>query len=487
MTSIKRLMPIVHSLRRWYSQANRTAKRTSTTKSLNLEHLETRITPTTYYADVDGVPGNEVINTTSNALSITYPRTGAVQTFSGLAPYNNVQFANLNQVPGDEILLTNRVSINGIPANSQNVTVISAVQNSARSFNVGPWTDYIMGEVNGQPGTDVVFHNAGGLFGGNHVAVLMRQAGAIGVYPYDPTYNFNNIQLIDLDGQPGDEILLTYRLNINGVPANSQNVTVITPAQNSQQSLNVGPWTDFLIGEVNGQPGTDLVFHNAGGLSGGNHVTVLMQQSSVIGAYPYSVPTSFNNIQLVNLNQAPGDEILLTYRLNINGVPANNQNVTVITPAQNSLRTFNVGSWTDFLMGEVNGQPGTDVVFHNAGGLFGGNHVAVLMRQAGALGVYNYDPTFKFNNIQLADLDGQPGDEILLTYRLTVNGFPANSQNVTVITPALNTTSIYNVGPWTDFTIQDVDQIPGSEVLFTYKGTLQAILNQRQGKVIFVA
>jgi hypothetical protein len=445
-------------------------------RKLSLERLESRECKATFYTDVDTVPGVERIDTTQDSVFITSLVDGATKSFRGLGRFNNINFSNLNAVAGDEIILTHRSTLNGIPTNDRTVTVISAAQQTSRVFDVGRWSNMVASEFNGDVGVDLAFHNGSPNFVGDRVTTLMRTLGTLQTVSYDSLPFFNTVEVVDLDGTTGNELLLTKRQTINGTSANGMIVSIVNPRAAASRSYDVGSWTNSIFGEVNGSVGTDVVFHNAN--FGRNRVSVLASTAGTVKLTSYSPKEVFNAVQLVNLDAIPGDEILLTF----NATFFNNGSiVTVVSPAQSSLRSFDVGPWTGVVVGEMNGEGGMDLAFHN--GRTGSNRLTLLMSRSGTLAKTSWELLPLFNNVVMQDLDGQPGNELLLTMRSTINGINNNNRTVSVITPRSLQLTTYNVGPWSSYEFINVDGVAGMEVVFFGPNQSRKTINHRLRRV----
>jgi|GEM_PF-5499204 len=381
---------------------------------------------------------------------------GHTETFTNLPAFNNAQQVNLGD-GGTDVLLTDRVSINGVPANGHLVTLINPRQNSARAYDVGPWWETrTIHPVEGQTYTDVVFDSPAGIFSVSNLSVLT--ASGVQTYPHLPA--FNGVQQVDSGGN-GENLVLTYQFSVNGIAANGHIVTVVNPRQASTHSYDVGPWsTSITIAPTTGQAATDVVFYYPAGIFSGNgNLSVLTST----GVESFSNLPAFNNVQTVNLGDG-GTDLLLTYNFAVNGIPANGHTITVVNPRQGVPRSYNVGPWQYSLsINPVAGQSYSDIVFFAPTGLFSTGNLSILT----AGGIQTYSNLKPFNSIQKVDSGGN-GTNLLLTDTIYVNGIAINNQTVTVVNPRQTSAQAYFVGPWTYNYVTPATGRPGNDVVFVY-------------------
>jgi len=134
------------------------------------------------------------------------------------------------------VLFTNVRSINGVglPATA---TVLTARTQDVHTYQVGSPNAMQIADLDGQPGSEVLFTNVRSINGvGLPATATVLTIRTQDVHSYQ-VGSPNAMQIADLDGQPGSEVLFTNVRSINGVglPATATVLTIRTQDVHSYQ------------------------------------------------------------------------------------------------------------------------------------------------------------------------------------------------------------------------------------------------------------
>jgi len=109
----------------------------------------------------------------------------------------------------------------------------------------------------------------------------------------------NRLQLVDLDGQPGSEMLFTNLFTINGFGQPAQ-ATVITPRTGAAKTYDVGSPSSMMVAELDGAPGQELIF------ASGTSISVLTHRTQEFTTYQTG---RWNSFYVADFDGVAGDEI----------------------------------------------------------------------------------------------------------------------------------------------------------------------------------
>jgi hypothetical protein len=410
--------------------------------------------------DSDGLPETITINGT--AVRITSRASSIVRQYR-VSAWNSIQFAALNDRPGDEILFTNLRTINGNPLPSQ-ATVIAYTFNLAKTYDVGSPNQVQLHELNGLPGAEVIFTNLrliNGLSQPAKVAVVNSRSRSLATYDIG---SGAHLRFAELDGRPGDEMLFTNLRTINGAARPAQ-ATVIAYAANLAKTYAVGSPNSVRLHELDERPGAEVIFANLWSINGvpqPAQVTVLNSRTRSLATYRVGTGT---HLQFVELDGRPGDEMFFTNLRTING-SAQPAQATVIAYTANFTKTYAVGNPNLAQLHDLDGQPGLEALFTNLrliNGVPQAAKAAVLNSRTRSVATYNVGTAAR---LQFAELDGQPGDEILFTNLRTIIGVALAAQ-ATIVDCRVGIANTFKVGSPHIFILAERNQKPGSEVVFT--------------------
>lgn len=272
-----------------------------------------------------------------NKVEVLNP--SGLQTYQNLPEFDSIKTVNLGSGSSDDLLLTNSVSVFGIPVNNPSVTVINPDQATSNTYNIGNWRNEF------QDGNNLIFDDL--LFTGHNISVI--NGSGLNSYQDLPTYD--TVQTVNLGGADQHDLLLTDRVaSFFGVPVNSPTVTLLNPDTQTVKSYNIGTWRQEF------QEGNYLIFDNL--RFSGNMITVL----SPSGLTVYSNLPQFNNVDAIQVGDPADVDVVLTGSINFFGIPANSTQVTVLRLASNTKTTYTLPTW------EFDARVGNDLDFYN---LFG--------------------------------------------------------------------------------------------------------------------
>lgn len=279
---------------------------------------------------------------------------------------------------------------------------------------------------------------------------------------------WNYYGLAKLDDLPGEEIYFTNLRTLQGVGQPSQ-ASVISYAANVVKTYDVGPPNGVQLRELDGEPGLEMVFSNLWTINGvpqPAEVTVISSRKRSVARYDVQKP---NFMQFGELNGRPGEEMLFTNVRTING-SAQPGKATLVIYLINLVVTYDVGRPNFVQFHELDGYDGLEAVFTNLWliqGVAQPAQVSVLNGRKRIL-TTSQVPAKAAGYLQFAELDGRPGDEMLFTNLRLIQGV-AQPCEATIVETRERIAKTFNVGSPYTWNISDVSPAPGSEVVFTSK------------------
>lgn len=218
--------------------------------------------PRTFSHDLNADNVAERISVSGATVQVTSPTSNIVRKYS-VGAWNQLQFGEFDGRPGDEILITNLQTINGVPMAAR-ATVISYLINLAKPYSVGTPNHLQIHDLDGLPGAEVVFTNLWTING----AAQSAQARIISSrYRTLTSYSIgrpNRKEFAELNGLPGDEMLFTSLWTINTIPQPAQ-ATVLDFRNKKVQTFSVGAASSYRLVPRQGKPGHDVVFQRRTG------------------------------------------------------------------------------------------------------------------------------------------------------------------------------------------------------------------------------
>jgi uncharacterized protein YrzB (UPF0473 family) len=250
----------------------------------------------------------------------------------------------------------------------------------------------------------------------------------------------------DFDGVPGLEFAT---ITADTVRITSLNSTVI-------RQYSVARWNRVQQLDLDGQPGNELLFTNLrtiNGVAQSAKATVVTHRLGEVRTYDVGKP---NHLEVFGLDDQVGKEVLFTNLWIVNGFPQPAQAI-VLTHRIREVRTYNVGRPNHFEIVKLDNKPGREVLFTNLMRINGFPQFAdatILTHRIHDVRTYNVGRPLYF---RVTDLDGNAGDEVAFI----------KQDNVAVITHFLNEKYVYPVGLWRSFQVIEADGVPGNELKFT--------------------
>jgi titin len=437
---------------------------------LNVNNASTRtydIGPwsTLQVANLDGQPGQEIFTTNGSRIIVLNARTGTVRSYD-VGPWSTLQVANLDGQPGQEIFTTN----------GSRITVLNYRTRTVRSYDIGPWSTLQLADLGGQSGK-VIYTTF--LLAPNRITVLNLRAN-------NPVMNFNispwsTLQAAVLDGQSGQVLFTT----------NGSRITVLNVSNGSTRTYDLGSWNRLQLANLDDQPGLEILAINGsnvinsaltadvqmGGsgyavndtisIAGGrfSQQAVLRVTSESGGAVTgvsvqtpgnYAEPPTNPVGQATTSGRGSGATFSIRWTTTASsGSPI----ITVLNARAGTVRSYNVGPWSTLQVANLDGQPGQEIFATN------GSRISVLNYRTGTVRSYDVGP---WSTLQVANLDGQPGQEI----------FTTNGSRITVLNYRTGTVRSYDVGPWSILQLADLGGQSG-KVIYTTFGNRITVLNLR--------
>lgn len=277
---------------------------------------------------------------------------------------------------------------------------------------------------------------------------------------------WNYYGLAKLDDLPGEEIYFTNLRTIQGAGQPSQ-ASVISYAANIVKTHDVGRPNRVQLRELDGEPGLEMIFSNLWTINGvpqPAEVTVISSRKHSVARYDVQKP---NFMQFGELNSRPGEEMLFTNVRTING-SAQPAKATLVIYLINLVATYDVGRPNFVQLHELDGYAGLEAVFTNLWliqGVAQPAQVSVLNGRKRIL-TTSQVPAKSAGYLQFADLDGRPGDEMLFTNLRLIQGV-AQPCEATIVETREGIAKTFNVGSPYTWNISDVSPAPGNEVVFT--------------------
>jgi len=423
------------------------------------------------FVELDGAAGEEVLFTnllvsggvgTRAQASILSARYQSIHDFDVQSP-NAMQLAELDGVAGDEVLFTNVNVVGGVAQQAQ-ATVLSGRSLQARTYDVGRPRAFQLAELDGVAGNEVLFNDLNLVGGAPELAVAtLLNARTRTVRSFD-VGRPRSFQLLDLDGTAGTEVLFSD-MNALGGFVDPVRVSILTGRTNQLNNYDVGRPNDMQIADLDGNAGPELLFSNLNSIAGVPQqakATIVTARSQSIRTFDVGRPNAF---ELAELDGNAGSEVLFT-NVVVGGGQGEQTQATVLSARNRQATTFEVGRVNDFRVAELDGGAGSEVLFTNMQSIAG-----VPQRARAAVLVYrrqqvdNYD-LGQPNNLTLDELDGSAGSEVVLTNLRTVGGVQQTAQ-VGILTARTRTIDNYELGQPNAFQFAELDGTAGNEILFT--------------------
>jgi glyoxylate utilization-related uncharacterized protein len=437
--------------------------------------------------DLDGRSGPEVLFTNVRTINgIPQPSTAVVLTYAkreirsyDVGNTNFLQVADLDGLNGPEVLFTNLRSINGSPQEATAV-VLNHSSSSVQSYNIGRPLQMQIVDLDGRSGPEVLFTNVrtiNGIPQPSTAVVLTYAKREIRSYDVGTP---NSLQVADLDGLNGPEVLFTNLRSINGSPQESTAV-VLNHSSSSVQSYNIGRPLQMQIVDLDGRSGPEVLFTNVRTINGipqSSTAVVLTYATREIRSYNVGTP---NSLQVVDLDGLNGPEVLFTNLRSINGSPQE-ATAVVLNHSSSSVQSYNIGRPLQMQIVNLDGRSGPEVLFTNVRTINGipQPSTAVVLTYA-MREVRSYDVGTP-NSLQIVDLDGLNGPEVLFTNLRSINGSPQEATAV-VLNHSSRLVQSYNIGRPNNMQIVDLDGVPGAEVVFTATGR-KVVLHYRNRTLV---
>jgi|GEM_PF-5094821 len=423
------------------------------------------------FAELDGAAGEEVLFTNLNVsggvgdraqASILSARNQSIRRFDVQSP-NTLQFAELDGVAGDEVLFTNVNVVAGVAQQAQ-ATVLSGRSLQARTYTVGRPNAFQLAELDGVAGNEILFSDLNLVGGAPELAVAtLLNARTQTVRSFD-VGRPRSFQLLDLDGVVGSEVLFSD-MNALGGFVDPVRVSILTGRTGQLNHFDVGRPNDMQIVDLDGNAGPELMFSNLNSIAGvpqQARATVISARSQAIRTFEVGRPNAF---EFAELDGNAGSEVLFT-NVVVGGGAGELAQATVLSVRNGQATTFEVGRVKDFRVAELDGAAGSEVLFTNMQSIAG-----VPQRARAAMLVYrrqqvdNYD-IGQPNSLTLEELDGTAASEVVLTNLRTVGGVPQPAQ-VSILTGRTRTIDTFELGQPNAFQFAELDGAAGNEILFT--------------------
>lgn len=215
---------------------------------------------------------------------------------------------------------------------------------------------------------------------------------------------------------------------------------------------------------------TDLATIN--GFAQPSRATVLDARQGIASTYDVGRAST---MQAAELDGQPGDELLFTNLSTINGFPVASQ-ATIVSQRSRTAKTFDVGSPSTLRVADLDGQPGQEVVFTNMASPLGRPLAAtatILTARTGSLSTYDVgNPLY----MTVADLDGQPGAELAFV----------GIGSAVVITARTGSRDVYQVPSWMFYLVQEQNSDGVNDLVFVLSNGKTFVLDQKHKRTYLV-
>lgn len=476
--------------------------------------------------DTDGTAGDEIIVQTFKRQGyidhylIIHDRTQSVKAiadFGETVGYFLTAVQDLDGAPGSELVLEK------YPENQHLIRIISDRDNIYRDFSF-PNLDagfYLypdnIAEVNGTPGKELILYQSNN-YGPSQLATINFRDNRVNYYPFDEPFGFT---FADTDGAPGQEIIVQGSDTVAIIHDGTQSV--------SEFSGLGGVTTSYLlrVGDLDGEPGNELIVDNLQESPYHHTVRIIADRANLYQDYDFSnFSSGFHIISYDrDLNGRPGNELVLAEDY----YPVDNR-IAVLSFLDNQINTYaveNTSGW--YILGYENtdGDPGLEIICeaYNPSGdteyqiviikdqtqtvsqipCFTNNDLHYLRAAAdldGAPGrelvfekssfepyeyficiisdqmntyreinISNFSPGYRLDPSIMTDLNGQPGEEVVLK-----RYWPDNRVEYAILDFRTGRITYYSVEPdWYFIGVYDYDGQPGKEIVFSHDSSYQAI------------
>lgn len=421
--------------------------------------------------DLDGQPGLELLFTNINVVggvaqlaqaTVFTARSQEVHTYD-LGRPNAMQVEELNGSAGSEVLFTNVRLIAGVPQDAQ-ATVLNQRLRQIRTYEVGKPNALQVVDLDGYSGSELLFTNlnvTGGVGQPAKASIVDSRLGQVRTYDVGRP---NALQLVDLDGNSGPELLFTNVNVIAGVPQPAQ-ATVVSSRSQSVQTYSVGQPNALQTAELDGSAGSEVLFTNLRTVAGVQQqvtATILSARNQQVSSYSAGAPNSF---QIVELNGVAGNEVLFT-NIDAPGGVGQPARATILNSVLKTAQSFSVGSPNAVQVVELDGVAGPEVLFTNVNVIAGVAQPARATILSGRTSRATHFELGEPRLMQIEELDGVAGSEVLFTNVNAVAGVGRTSR-ATILSGRTEQVKHYEVGQPNAFQILNLDSVAGSEVLFT--------------------
>jgi hypothetical protein len=488
------------------------------------------------FTDTDGEAGEEIIVQTytvdgneylvPDRVLIIYDRTQTIKEITGFySPGNGgsvtTVFGDLDGEPGNELLLEKYDDDLGYI-----VRIISDRTNTFHDYNmygvnVFSSTPQKTGELNGLPGNELIYVNNDR----TGIVVLDFLNNQIDSYPIDyRDWNTWDIHLMNQDGNPGNEIIITP---INSV---EYSTTIIYERTRSKEKLTGVLYTYDGNYDLDGEPGRESIWgiftespyqyiiriisgsdesyrdYDASGFSRDSFMEaytetfsgqpgvellirdyslgnfgVISYQNNTIHTYTIPCNYSWSLFSFVNTDGEPGLEIVVEAVNSSNGIT--NKNLMIIHDRTQTINQYpDLGTLDEGFhlnaFADVNNEPGLELIY--AKSVFDPFQyfIRVICDRTNSYRDYdlsNLGPGFYLDSYNITDLNGRPGNELILTRYLD-----DGSCEYAIFDYSNEQIHHYTIeAGWWVHNVYDYDGQPGNEIVLTNGQAFKAICDTR--------
>jgi hypothetical protein len=437
------------------------------------------------YQDTNGEPGEEMIIVISRNFSdlyygrgerylIIHDRDQSVRELANFGNTAEVSFLRLEELdgePGMELVLEKTVS----DPYQYILRIISGRTNFYRDYdfsNSTPHFNYQSAiELNGVPGNEIIL-TQNDWNGHTQLATLNFRDDRLNYYSFDSDYS--SIIPGELDGEPGSEIILIPDC---GSPNDGINII-----HDRTQTVRKYPDYDsathtFYFGDVDldGVPGCELICEITKDSPYQHIIRIISDRANSYRDFDFSSygPEFFINGYFADLNGRPGNE-LLGFESPITG-----GRMAVLSYLDNTIHDYTIeynSYWRiiDYL--DVDGAPGVELVIEADGSPEGAADKKILIIQDSTRSVRQFSGFGSgdtgFYLAAMIDLDGEPGLELI--FDRTIND--PYDYTVRILSQRLNSYRDYDFSQPGEYVslyfplLGDLDGQPGSELVLLKVG-----------------
>jgi len=283
-----------------------------------------------------------------------------------------------------------------------------------------------------------------------------------------------DFRVAELDGAAGSEVLFTNMQSIAGVPQRARAAMLVYRRQ-QVDNYDIGQPNSLTLEELDGTAASEVVLTNlrtVGGVPQPAQVSILTGRTRTIDTFELGQPNAF---QFAELDGAAGNEILFT-NLNVSGGVGQPAKATLVNARLRQSRTFDVGTPNAVQLVDLDGIAGQEIVFSNISVVAGvGQPALVTVVSARSQLTFTYNvgsPT----SLVIAELDGADGNELAFV----------GSNQVVVVTQRSRERTTYDVGSVQTISTIQFDGSTGLELFVTRLDGSHSILNHRTRRVSVV-